>query len=123
MPFCPGCKTEYRKGFTHCVDCDLELVSTLPQKSPELKQPDSMSLVKLAGFSTVAEAKMIKELLEENGIETLLRGETDAIGIPSGAARIELLVVGEDLAHSTELYEAYYAGEPFEGEPQAPESE
>ena len=123
MPFCPGCMTEYREGFTHCVDCDLELVSALPQESPELRLPDSINLVKLAGFSTVAEAEMMQELLEDNGIGTLIRGRTDPIGIPSGAARIELLVAGADLAHSTELYEAYYAGEPFEGEPQAPESE
>jgi hypothetical protein len=123
MPICPGCKSEYREGFTHCVDCDLELVSALPDESRELEQLDSINLVKLAGFSTVAEAEMMQELLEDNGIGTLIRGETDPIGIPSGAARIELLVAGDDLARSTELYEAFCAGEPLEEEPQPPESE
>jgi hypothetical protein len=28
--FCPECKAEYRPGFTHCVDCDLDLVDALP---------------------------------------------------------------------------------------------
>lgn len=28
--FCPVCKAEYRKGFTRCVDCDVELVEELP---------------------------------------------------------------------------------------------
>ena len=29
--FCPQCKAEYRPGFTRCSDCDVELVSALPQ--------------------------------------------------------------------------------------------
>lgn len=28
--FCPLCKAEYREGFTHCVDCDVDLVNELP---------------------------------------------------------------------------------------------
>jgi hypothetical protein len=27
--FCPVCKAEYRKGFTRCSDCDVDLVETL----------------------------------------------------------------------------------------------
>ena len=30
--FCPECKTEYRSGFTHCVDCDVDLVQQLPEE-------------------------------------------------------------------------------------------
>lgn len=29
MPFCPKCKVEYRKGFTMCSDCKIELVDSL----------------------------------------------------------------------------------------------
>src|SRR5690349_12397475 len=29
--FCPRCKSEYRTGFTHCADCDVDLVESLPQ--------------------------------------------------------------------------------------------
>lgn len=32
--FCPLCKAEYRRGFTHCADCDVDLVDTL-QQEPE----------------------------------------------------------------------------------------
>ena len=28
--FCPVCKAEYRRGFTRCADCDVELVHELP---------------------------------------------------------------------------------------------
>jgi hypothetical protein len=27
--FCPQCKAEYRQGFTHCTDCDVDLVEEL----------------------------------------------------------------------------------------------
>jgi len=29
--FCPQCKAEYRQGFTHCADCDVDLVWELPK--------------------------------------------------------------------------------------------
>ena len=28
--FCPVCKYEFRRGFTHCNDCDVDLVDALP---------------------------------------------------------------------------------------------
>lgn len=31
MPFCPECRMEYREGFTRCVDCNRDLVATLPE--------------------------------------------------------------------------------------------
>jgi len=27
--FCPECRAEYRPGFTHCYDCDVDLVQEL----------------------------------------------------------------------------------------------
>ena len=30
--FCPVCKYEYRRGFTHCNDCDVNLVDALPSQ-------------------------------------------------------------------------------------------
>lgn len=31
--FCPVCKYEYRPGFTHCNDCDVDLVDALPSEA------------------------------------------------------------------------------------------
>jgi hypothetical protein len=39
--FCPECKSEYRPGFNHCSDCDVDLVAEL--RKPE----DDASLSKL----------------------------------------------------------------------------
>jgi hypothetical protein len=37
--FCPVCKAEYRLGFTHCSDCDVDLVENLADASPEQAEP------------------------------------------------------------------------------------
>jgi len=42
--FCPQCKAEYRPGFTHCTDCDVDLVYELPpvrKDFPEANQDAS----------------------------------------------------------------------------------
>lgn len=31
MPWCPVCKNEYREGYTHCNDCDVDLVDSLEE--------------------------------------------------------------------------------------------
>lgn len=35
--FCPVCKAEYRQGFTHCADCDVDLVWELPKEALEVR--------------------------------------------------------------------------------------
>jgi len=34
--FCPQCRVEYRAGFTHCTDCDVDLVGELPLERTEV---------------------------------------------------------------------------------------
>jgi hypothetical protein len=33
--YCPRCKAEYRRGFSRCSDCDIDLVYDLPQQPKE----------------------------------------------------------------------------------------
>ena len=68
--FCPECKSEYRPGFTHCADCDVDLVEQLPPltaKPPETDADDVSVIV----FNTAdpVEATVVQSLLEGNGIE------------------------------------------------------
>jgi hypothetical protein len=36
--FCPQCHAEYRPGFTHCTDCDVDLVYELPTVQTEFSE-------------------------------------------------------------------------------------
>ena len=43
LMFCPECKAEYRPGFTHCSECDVDLVDELSAE----KLPSDEELVLL----------------------------------------------------------------------------
>lgn len=108
MLFCPNCRTEYRQEFTRCSDCGAALVAELPAW-PEMEQPvPELQLVKLTEFLTPTEAEMVKELLEEEGIPALVRGQSDPLGVVSGAQPVALLVAEPDLGRATEIYEAFF---------------
>jgi hypothetical protein len=109
MPFCPSCRAEYRAGFTRCADCDVELVDTLPLQ--DSGKEAEVQLIELASFPNAPEAEMIQELLEVNGISTVIRGDADPIGATSGAEPATLLVAQNDLARAREIYDAFFAGE------------
>jgi hypothetical protein len=122
MPFCPNCRVEYRSGIERCSDCDVNLVEILPEDAEV--EPDSTEgeeLVELAAFANAAEAEMIRELLEDNGIRTVLRGEVDPIGVVSGAAPSTLLVEQDDLEDARGIYEDFFAGESGENLEDEPE--
>jgi hypothetical protein len=121
MPFCPECRAEYRAEMRRCPDCDVDLVDSLPLE-PEANDAEGLELVELASFPDYPEAEMIKEILESNGIQTVLRGETDPIGAASGAMPITLLVGERDSARAHEIYDAYFAGDGAEDQSESSDS-
>jgi len=106
VPFCPTCRIEYQSGVKRCADCDAELVDALPEED---KPAGDTSLVQLAVFPSAAEARLIQELLENNGIEAVLRGDMDPIGNVISTAPA-LLVDEAALPQAKEIYEAFFAG-------------
>jgi len=102
------CRIEYRAEIDRCRDCEIELVDFLPE---EPAADEAGDLVVLASFPNVSEAKMIQELLEDNGIATDLRGDVDPIGVISGVSPTTLLVMGNDLPRAKEIYNAFFAGD------------
>lgn len=42
--FCPKCRAEYRPGFTHCPDCDAELVEELTHSCTNSAEPSSENM-------------------------------------------------------------------------------
>jgi hypothetical protein len=122
MPFCPECRAEYRAETRRCPDCDLDLVDSLPEEQPDTPDSEGLDLVELASFPNYPEAEMIKEVLESNGIRTVLRGEADPIGVVSGATPSTLLVEERDSARAREIYDAYFAGEGAEDQSESTDS-
>jgi len=114
MPFCPSCRCEYRMGFTCCNDCSIELVDSLPEEtreSPDIGESpemDELELVELSSFPDPMEAQMIQELLENNGIESILQSDFSAGAGPYTASPNALLVRKTDFLRAREIYEQYF---------------
>jgi hypothetical protein len=107
MAFCPNCEAEYKTGITVCPDCDIDLVAKL---TPENKVHDTSDgePIALQSFKTGAEAEMVRELLERNGIRSFVQGGDFAI-IPSSFSQEVVVMVDErDLNQAVEIYNAYF---------------
>jgi hypothetical protein len=55
--FCPVCKAEYRLGFTHCSDCDVDLVEHLDPERPGARRGDNAELAFLLWTGTDTQAQ------------------------------------------------------------------
>jgi len=101
--FCPQCGEEYRPGFTHCSDCDVDLVEQLPveQKEPPNDQLDNSKLVPVLSTRNMPDVINIKQKLDMDGIEYLMQGE-DMMYIDRFDP-VVLCVKEEDVQHVKEL--------------------
>lgn len=74
--FCPKCKAEYRAGFEKCMDCDVELIKTLPVESDN-KDHHSDRLELVTVLVTVDQGKLAlaKSILQEAGIPFITMNE------------------------------------------------
>ena len=110
MAFCPNCEAEYRAGITTCPDCNIELV---PALTPENKVHDTSEgePVPLRSFKTSAEAEMVSETLNQNGVRSFVEGGEFAVIPGSFSQEVVVMVDERDLDRAIELYEAFYNAE------------
>jgi hypothetical protein len=99
---CPECGSEYREGFTHCNDCDVDLVE--PQADPA--EPDA-ELVSVYKSGNPALLPLVESLLRDAQIEFMTTGQSvqalqGAIGI-SFVVPVEFWVRREYAEQALEL--------------------
>jgi hypothetical protein len=112
MAYCPKCLTEYAEGSPECIDCGTPLQPGAPPesaRSPEDLEESQVKLVKVRSFGGPAgsmSAEVAKNILEANGLPSVLRGEFSAETLP-GVDPVDLLVRAEDATRATELLESF----------------
>ncbi len=106
MPWCPKCGTEYREGFTECVECHIPLTD----KKPGQKTDTFYAMKKAVTVCTAEnrlEAEAIKALLHENDIAVIGRpaafGQIQAYSGEDTRFGIELLVDESQAGQAKEL--------------------
>jgi hypothetical protein len=98
--FCPQCKVEYRSGFKHCTDCDVDLVAELPKTAIEPshgREPGDPNEDPFCSFWKGEDPRLHAELC------TVL----DEAGIPHNT------VFRRDHLFNLRNYPAYEVGVPF----------
>lgn len=108
MPFCPKCRAEYLEEVETCPDCQVSLVQELPPED----RVDYVDLVELQRVPNEISGIMMKGILDNSGINTVLR----AAKIPwyDGIASTwstyywgKLLVPREELERSRRILDEY----------------
>ncbi len=108
--FCPNCEAEYEPGFTHCADDGTELVAQLSVEAGAHDDSEA-SFVPLHTLSSPAEAEMVNDILQQNGIRSVVQsGASDQFSplfsvMAPGAL---VLVDARDLDRARELYASFF---------------
>lgn len=98
--FCPQCKAEYRQGFTHCADCDVDLVWELPREALALREPGEPGDPNEDPFCSFWKG-------EDPRVHAELCSVLDVAGIPHNT------VFRRDHLFNLRNYPAYEVGVPF----------
>lgn len=101
MPYCTRCLTEYVEGIGKCDDCGADLLPGSPPAGPTVVDLGGEKDVKLVSIRTFAggtaqmDADLARNILQTQGIPSLLQGESSAEVLP--VLDIPLFVREEDV--------------------------
>ena len=104
MPFCPKCRNEYLEGTETCEDCGQALIETLPPESKA--SPGDGELVEVWYAQGEMDAQLIRSLLESNGIDSMLSGESLRLThgfTVDGLAEVRILVREDDARRARDI--------------------
>jgi|SRR5215207_9630287 len=116
---CPVCEAEYEPGITQCPDDNTALVERMPSN---LHDDSEARFVPLHNLGSPAEAEMVNDILNQNGIRSMVKsGGADAFS-PLLSATNEgavILVDERDADRALELYKSFFGADttPLTGGP------
>jgi hypothetical protein len=74
--FCPSCRDEFRRGFTRCGRCNVDLVEELPEATPASRRTATapacgvVRMVEYCGYLSLDEARGARDQLREERIRS-----------------------------------------------------
>src|SRR5947208_7937990 len=107
--FCPVCESEYEGSITRCPDHNVELVDKLSAETA--RDRSEARFVPLHNVGSPAEAEMVNDILQQNGIRSVVQsGGMDAFSplLSSVSPGAVVLVDERDFDQARELYESFF---------------
>ncbi len=104
--FCPKCRAEFREGFTHCSECDVDLVNELQVDNCQLNQ-EPINFKELFVTADHGQAALIKAILEAEEIPYYAQG--DQINLFRIMVPIRFLVPEKYLIQAKELLNGIFS--------------
>lgn len=111
--FCPVCESEYEPGITECPDDGATLVERLTPENT-VRDHSEARFVPLHNIGSPAEAEMVSDILQQNGIRAVVQsGGADAFApLLSTTAPGALVLVDErDLDRAQEIYASFFGND------------
>jgi Putative prokaryotic signal transducing protein len=97
--FCSKCRTEYRKGFTTCADCEIPLVPELPPETTPPPAPEYVNFINLYSPRNEIELSLIKSILDSEGTSYFVRNDNFGsleVGPHIGLYNAKMITVQDD---------------------------
>lgn len=111
MPYCPKCRDEFRDWVEECPDCKVRLVDKLLPLPEEVAREGS--LVHVATAPNEIEARLWKGILEEDGIQSMIKvAESLNLYLSPLALEHRLYVLEEDEQQAREILDSIVTYEP-----------
>ena len=108
--FCPVCEAEYEPGIARCPDDNSPLVERLTSEN-SVHDSSEARFLPLHNLGSPAEAEMVNDILQKNGIRSVVQsGGADAFSplLSATAPGATVLVDERDLDRAQEVYSAFF---------------
>jgi putative signal transducing protein len=108
--FCPVCEAEYEPGIARCPDDNSPLVERLTSENT-VHDSSEARFLPLHTLGSPAEAEMVNDILQKNGIRSVVQsGGADAFSplLSATAPGATVLVDERDLDRAQEVYSAFF---------------
>jgi len=108
--FCPVCEAEYEPGIARCPDDNSPLVERLTSENAVHDRSEARFLP-LHHLGSPAEAEMVNDILQKNGIRSVVQsGGADAFSplLSATAPGATVLVDERDFDRAQEVYSAFF---------------
>jgi hypothetical protein len=108
--FCPVCEAEYEPGIARCPDDGSPLVERLTSENT-VHDSSEARFLPLHHLGSPAEAEMVNDILQKNGIRSVVQsGGADAFSplLSATAPGATVLVDERDLDRAQEVYSAFF---------------